>query len=77
MSQWIQLAKGIVCTEEVLLQKQTLRLIGAREQIKQFFHNTSKMITKDSTMVLGMQCKTLFNTEVVCSYTYTEFSRGK
>ena len=35
------------------------------------------MITKDSTMVLGMQCQTLFNTEVVCSYTYTEFSRGK
>jgi hypothetical protein len=36
-----------------------------------------KMITRDSTMVLGMQCQTLFNTEVVCSYTYTEFSRGK
>ena len=41
MSQRIQLAKGIVCREEVLLQKQTLRLIGAREQIKPFFHNTS------------------------------------
>ena len=42
MSQRIQLAKGIVCREEVLLQKQALRLIGAREQIKPFFHNTSK-----------------------------------
>jgi hypothetical protein len=42
MSQRIQLAKGIVCREEVLLQKQTLRLIGAKEQIKPFFHNTSK-----------------------------------
>jgi hypothetical protein len=42
MDQRIQLAKGIVCREEVLLQKQTLRLIGAKEQRKPFFHNTSK-----------------------------------
>ncbi len=42
MDQRIQLAKGIVCREEGLVQKQTLRLIGAKEQRKPFFHNTSK-----------------------------------
>ena len=36
-----------------------------------------KMITKAITMVLGMQCHTLFNKEVVCSYTYADISGWK